>query len=213
MPVQWIKKGLVTLVAVLTFGLITPAPPAHDLDKQNDQQNLHESETARTSTHEQNAQQSEQSDDSWRSSNEKMQLIKGLSAYVSREALTQGKQKFGTRIGEKLSDPYITEVVPVFINAVKEISMARDKTWIRSLDITHAPAAGYGERIIHVYNTLSGQEVAKLHVRRNHPPQAGYAFQFHYHTVLDGFKDHHEIKTIYWGKNMPPKWRNTPIET
>ena len=61
-------------------------------------------------------------------------------------------------------------------------------------------------KIFHVYNRLTGEDLLRFHVRRDHPPQDGYWFNFHYHTAEDGFQSHHELGSIYWDRNTPPDW-------
>jgi hypothetical protein len=203
---QWIRKSLVACVAVLTFGTVIPTLPAHDLNKQNDKQNVQKtrSTVAERDFESRPLSENTSSDDTQLS---KQALIEGFSIYAVNEAKKQGAEKFGMRIAPKINKQYTEQIVPVFAQAVKDIGDVHNPLWIRQLDVTHAPASGFGERIMHVYNKQTGKEVLKLHVRRDHPPLDGYYFNFHYHTALDGFQKHHEIKTIYWGKNMPPKWQ------
>nr|WP_290443530.1 YpjP family protein [Sporolactobacillus kofuensis] len=134
-------------------------------------------------------------------------MIDRFSRYAFNEAEKQGLNKFGTRIATRINHQYSEQIVPGFAQAIREVSDAHDSAWVRELAVTHTPASGLGERILHVYNKQTGSEILKLHVRRDHPPLDGYYFNFHYHTAFDGFQKHHELKTIYWGKNMPPKWR------
>ncbi|MCO7127295.1 YpjP family protein [Sporolactobacillus shoreicorticis] len=205
---QWIKKSLVACVAVLTFGTVVPTLPAHYLDKENDKQNVQKTGNDVSSpSFEAKSSAKEESRYSWKLNVSKEDLIDGFSSYAVQEAEKQGTAKFGSRITERINPQYRNQIIPAFAQAVHEISDVHSNAWIRELDVTHSPAQGLGERIMHVYNRQSGKEVLKLHVRRDHPPLDGYYFNFHYHTALDDFQQHHEIKTIYWGKNMPPKWR------
>jgi hypothetical protein len=75
------------------------------------------------------------------------------------------------------------------------------------LAVTENPSGGMGERIFHIYRVDSGEDIIRFHVRREHPPQDGYWFQFHYHTYHDDFQTHYELGKIYWDKNTPPQWR------
>ncbi|MCQ2009358.1 MAG: YpjP family protein [Sporolactobacillus sp.] len=205
---QWIKKSLVACVAVLTFGTVIPTLPAHYLDKENDKQNVQKAgNDVAASGFETELATKKESHNSWKLKDSKEDLLDGFSSYAAREAEKQGATKFGSRITERINRQYTEQIVPAFAQALQEIGDVHSLAWIRELDVTHAPSQGFGERIMHVYNKQSGKEVLKLHVRRDHPPLDGYYFNFHYHTALDDFQQHHEIKTIYWGKNMPPKWR------
>lgn len=208
---QWIRKSLVACVAVLTFGTVIPTLPAHYLDKQNDKQNVQGSKAPIIASRPNDKSASKLGQSSLeiadRSSLSKAELIDRLSTYVLDEAKNQGTEKFGARISAKINGQYANQIAPAFAEAFRNVSNAHDSSWIQELEVTHAPTPGLGERIMHVYNKKTGKEVIKLHVRRDHPPLDGYYFNFHYHTALDGFQKHHELKTIYWGKNMPPKWK------
>ncbi|MEH7388569.1 YpjP family protein, partial [Bacillus sp. JJ1521] len=74
------------------------------------------------------------------------------------------------------------------------------------LEISEQPSGGNGEKIFHIFDNTSGKDIVRFHVRKDHPPQDGYWFNFHYHTHHDGFQTHHALGDIYWNKNTPPKW-------
>ena len=59
---------------------------------------------------------------------------------------------------------------------------------LQSLAISK-PAGGNNEKIFHVYDTKTGNDLLRFHVRRDHPPQDGYYFNFHYHRFDDGYLD------------------------
>lgn len=212
---EFMKKILVAFVAVLTFGTVIPVFPAHYVDKQNNKESILKEKSPET------AHQPIESafpgiapkttrlswTDTIPENASKDSLIRAFSVYTLKEAEQQGQHKFGTRVSERISPAYNREIAPLFVMAVRQLSDRHDTDWIRHLEVTHSPSSGMGERILHVYQTDSGREMLKLHVRRDHPPKNGYWFDFHYHTVQDGFQKHHELKKIYWGKNMPPKWQ------
>lgn len=209
---EFMKKILVALVAVLTFGTVIPSFPAHYVNKPGDKESILKEKSPDSALKSAaNRLSGIAAGKSWTDTvppdASKENLIQTFSAYTFEELREQGKQKFGSRVSEKISLSYDREIVPAFISVVQRLSERHDAYWIRHLDVTHAPASGFGERILHVYQTDTGREIVKLHVRRDHPPKDGYWFDFHYHTALDGFQKHHELKKIYWGKNMPPKWR------
>ncbi|WP_100487389.1 YpjP family protein [Sporolactobacillus pectinivorans] len=212
---NFIKKGLVALVAILTFGTVIPVFPAHYVDKQGDKESIQKEKTqdsplrsyGSTSQEETQANPTVLWGRRFSADVSKETLISAFSSYALLEAEQQGFHKFGTRVSEKIGNQYMQEIAPSFVSAIEEVSNAHDESWIRTLAVTHSPSSGMGERILHVYQTGTGNEVLKLHVRRDHPPQDGYWFDFHYHTVSDGFQKHHELKKVFWGKNMPPKWK------
>ncbi|MDD9147410.1 MULTISPECIES: YpjP family protein [unclassified Sporolactobacillus] len=210
-----LKKFLVALVAVLTLGTVVPNLPASHVDKQLDKGSLQETETRTPAIgpyYKEEDQDDPKAEESpWkkaiRENGSKDRLIDAFSVYAASEAKDQGLYKFGSRVSAQIGDQYVREIAPAFAAAIRDVSWQHDKNWVRSLAVTHSPSAGRGERILHVYQTDTGQDVLKLHVRRDHPPLDGYWFDFHYHTALDGFEKHHELKKIYWGKNIPPRWR------
>jgi hypothetical protein len=77
---------------------------------------------------------------------------------------------------------------------------------LANLKVTETPGGGLSEKIFHITNSKANEDVIRFHVRRDHPPQQGYWFNFHYHTHHDNFQAHHELGSIYWNKNTPPKW-------
>ncbi|MFT8319040.1 MAG: YpjP family protein [Sporolactobacillus sp.] len=211
----FLRKLLMTVVAVLTFGAVTPIAPPHYVTKPGDKGNV-QSEKERsvgmkTSEPEgltdTDQRDSEKTSSPSASTTSREMLIHSFAAYASKEAEDQGLHKFGPRVTARIGDRYTQEIVPAFIPLIQEISDGHDQNWIRQLAVTHSPASGMGERILHIYHKEKGKEVLKLHVRREHPPQQGYWFDFHYHTLADNFQQHHELKKVYWGKNTPPRWK------
>ncbi|GGL53368.1 YpjP family protein [Sporolactobacillus putidus] len=211
-----LKKCLVVLVAVLTLGTVVPNLPANHVGKQLDKGSLQREQSRVPAIgpfkrEEEDRDGLETGEGSWekavRKDSSKDRLIDAFSIYAVSEAQDQGLYKFGSRVTDQIGDQYVKEIAPAFAVAVREVSRSHDKNWVRNLAVTHSPSPGMGERILHVYQTDTGQDVLKLHVRRDHPPLDGYWFNFHYHTALDGFEKHHELKKVYWGKNMPPRWR------
>lgn len=215
------KKCFVGLVAVLTFGMVVPlqAHVATKETKENIQEENNQASLSKSTAHireagdeeEQDKRQSKKGSADWPAAADqcrtKEEMIAAFSAYAAKEAETQGNKKFGQAVSEQIGDRYADEIVPAFTAALAQMNEAHDPDWIKNLDITRNPAAGLGERILHVYRTDTGRDVMKLHVRRDHPPLDGYWFSFHYHSAADDFQNHHELKRIYWGKNTPPKWR------
>lgn len=206
---NFIKKSLVALIAVLTFGTVIPTFPTHYVDKQDDKEAVQKEKDAVSASALYGQASLEKRAQGLEPVYEKSEeeLIADFSSYALIEAKDQGLHKFGSRVTSKIGSQYVGEIAPAFADAVRAVSAGHDKQWIRGLAVTHSASAGNGERILHVYQTDSGRELLKLHVRRDHPPLDGYWFDFHYHTALDGFQRHHELKRIYWGKDMPPKWQ------
>lgn len=203
---EFVKKCIVALVAVLTFGTFVPTFPTHYVNHHDDKEPLVGEKKQQQRPVEADAVSSAW-DNRLPENVSQQQAIDTFSQYALAETKRQGLYKFGDRVGERIGKQYVHQIAPAFISAVRRVGNGHDAAWIRRLDVTRAPAGGYGERILHVYQKDEQRELVKLHVRREHPPKEGYWFDFHYHTALDGFRQHHEVKRIYWGKNMPPKWR------
>jgi len=215
---QWLKKTLVTLVAVLTLGTVVPTVNYHS---DNNRPNRYGNDGARTrseaepivlvQTKEADAQEAEKrSDESWAAiaaqCETKDEMLAELERFTMKEAETQGIQKFGDNIAEVIGETYKKEIVPKFAKAVTSLGAMTDTETLRHLAVSHNPASGTGERIMHLYDERTGKEWVKFHVRRDHPPLDGYYFTFHYHVEDDNFQNHYEVGKINWGKNTPPNW-------
>ncbi|MEW8987992.1 MAG: YpjP family protein, partial [Bacillus sp. (in: firmicutes)] len=74
------------------------------------------------------------------------------------------------------------------------------------LAISEEPGKGKSEKIFHIKDEKTGEDVIRFHVRRDQPPHEGYWFNFHYHTHHDEYQTHHDLGSIYWAKNTPPNW-------
>ncbi|MFC4618443.1 YpjP family protein [Camelliibacillus cellulosilyticus] len=210
---RWMKKVFVILVTILTLGTVVPtvnyhseSKPKQDIEGQKSQDSniaLNYGQLADVRTE-------EVLPDDWHtiatSCGTDEELLSQLKDFAKKEAETQGFEKFGDIIAKEIGDSYKKQIVPKFADAVAKMGMSTDQETLRHLAVSHNPAAGTGERILHFYDDRTGQELIKFHVRRDHPPLDGYWFNFHYHTEKDNFQGHHELGKIYWDKNTPPKW-------
>lgn len=215
----WLRKGLVAIVAVLTLGTVVPTSYLHtdtrspkDSLRGQEQQNAAQDHTALESALEieNESETEEDKSSSWQkvasTCESHDELVQKFADFVQGEAVTQAADKFGPTIEDKIGDTYNQLIVPKLSKAMTKLSANMDESLLRHLEVTHNPAPGTGERILHFYDTRTGEEVVKFHVRRDKPPKDGYWFNFHYHTLNDGFETHHTIDRIYWGKNTPPQW-------
>ncbi|MGG0187737.1 YpjP family protein [Bacillus rhizoplanae] len=187
---NWMKKTLVALITVFTFGLVTPPSALLDnakTDKPTKQQNLER--TPYTLDEKQNEISSE-----------------AFLSYAMDEAERQSMEKFGSKIGPVIEDEFKGVVLPKIEEAIAELANDTPKDSLQSLAISQKPAGGQHEKIFHVYDTKTGDDLLRFHVRRDHPPQDGYYFNFHYHRYEDDFIAHHELGDIYWNTNTPPQW-------
>ena len=187
---NWLKKTLVTFITIFTFGLVTPPSILLDnakADKPTRQQNL-----AQTSY-------------TYEDKDEELTADAFLTQAM-QEAERQSMQKFGSKIGPVIEDEFKDIILPKIEEAIAELTTDVSQESLQSLAISQRPAGGNNEKIFHVYDTTTGNDLLRFHVRRDHPPQDGYYFNFHYHRFEDGFIKHHELGDIYWNMNMPPKW-------
>lgn len=196
---RWIRKSLVVLVTVLTFGLVTPPQsllydevqaeksPKRDLLESNLQEHNVSSD--------QIYQEQEEHTD-------KDHFIKQLLS----DAETQSYVKFGERIKPIIEDEFRDVILPNIEKAIEEVTSQYEEEALRQLVISEFPAGGHSERIFNIADNGKNIDIIKFHVRKDHPPQSGYWFNFHYHTYHDDFQEHHHLGSIYWDKNTPPKW-------
>nr|WP_139070014.1 YpjP family protein [Bacillus sp. FJAT-27225] len=191
---KWIRKSFVVMVSILTFGLVTPAQI--DLLQQANADNK----------------------PSGRDSAEYGPSLETHAPPVSeitREqfveemvklAEARSYEKFGTRIKPVIENEFKEIILPNIEKAISNTTAQFPEEDLSELVISEQPGAGLSEKIFHIKDVRTGKDVIRFHVRRDNPPQAGYWFNFHYHTAHDRFQEHHELGSIYWDKNTPPKW-------
>lgn len=189
---KWMRKTLVILFTIATFGMVAP-PAALTVEEHSS-----EDSTAKLTNSDKHFFTDETA--YWQQPKENC-----LSTFVAA-AEVQSFQKFGDKIGTVIEDEFRQIILPKMEEAIKQYVDEYSDEDIRDLAISKKPADGKGEKIFHLYNKQTGQDVLRFHVRRDHPPKQGYWFNFHYHTHHDSFQKHHELGSIYWNQNMPPNW-------
>ncbi|WP_312472964.1 YpjP family protein [Neobacillus sp.] len=193
---KWLRKSFFVIVSVLTFGLVTPTQLMNSVNAENlgdrDAFEVPAQESILTSA----TALFEETD----FNREKFieELIK--------QAEIQSYQKFGSKIKPVIENEFREIILPNIEKALDETSAQFPEEDLKNLTITEQPSAGHSEKIFNIKNRLTGNDILLFHVRRDNPPQAGYWFNFHYHTYHDEFQSHHELGSIYWAKNTPPKW-------
>lgn len=195
---KWLKKSLVVLISVLTFGMVSPA----DLtwfgeDNSAKAQKKDAIEGSQTF-------QYEASIENYQTELPYDQFIESMMIKAEENAY----MKFGEKIKPKIELEFKSAILPKIENAIQEMAEQYPEEKLTALSITEEPASGRGEKIFHIYNQTNGEDTIRFHVRQENPPQEGYWFDFHYHTYHDNFVEHHELGKIYWDKNTPPKWEN-----
>jgi hypothetical protein len=193
---NWLRKTLFVLVSVLTFGLVTPTQLINTVNADN----LNDRDTFEATTDESTLTQSNTFIKESDFDKEKFigELIK--------QAELQSYQKFGTKIKPVIENEFREIILPNIEKALEEIAVQYPEEDLKNLTITEQPGAGHSEKIFNINNRVIGKDILRFHVRRDNPPQAGYWFNFHYHSYHDDFQIHHELGSFYWAKNTPPKW-------
>ncbi|WP_409301241.1 YpjP family protein [Peribacillus sp. SCS-155] len=203
--VNWWKKSLVVLISILTFGLVTPS----DFDWFAEAQTPKNAK--KDSIQDSHLSQTYQSGEN-KSLFESEIFDSGHFIYTMKmKAEENSYRKFGEKIKPKIEDEFRNVILPKMEEAIENIAAEYPEKNVSRLAISTKPSIGRGEKIFHIYNEDTKEDVIRFHVRQENPPQQGYWFNFHYHTYHDGFIAHHELGRIYWDKNTPPAWGGTGI--
>lgn len=192
---KWLRKSLLVLVSVATFGLITPQDLLADSPNEQKQpkRDLYQSNSPPIEEHSflENDEVSERE-----------QFVQNMVKHAEEKSY----EKFGTRIKPVIEDEFKEFILPNIEKVIFEVAETFPEEDLSQLVISEMPSGGTSERIFHISHLVTKQDVIRFHVRRDHPPQAPYVFNFHYHLGNDGFQNHHDLGVIYWDKNTPPKW-------
>jgi YpjP-like protein len=193
---NWARKSLFVLISILTFGLVTPTQLLNAVNAEGiaerDVLEVPSRESDFTQIHEYIEE----------SEFDREEFVRAMV----NQAELQSYQKFGSKIKPVIEDEFRDVILPRIQLAIEETAAQFPEDDLKNLGITEFPGSGVSEKIFHIKNTITGKDILRFHVRRDQPPHAGYWFNFHYHTYHDEFQAHHEIGTIYWDKNTPPKW-------
>jgi hypothetical protein len=189
----WLKKSFFILLSILTFGLVSPSQAFlneenHALAKNNGKPATMESTPEETREEESVVSHSV--------------FIENMLAQAEKNAY----EKFGTKIKPVIEDEFKSLILPNIEKAIADTASQFPEEDLTSLTISEVPQYAKTEKIFHIYDERSGEDVIRFHVRKDHPPKDGYYFNFHYHTVHDQFQTHHDLGNIYWNKNTPPQW-------
>ncbi|ASS96607.1 YpjP family protein [Peribacillus simplex] len=193
----WFRKSLVILVSVLTFGLVTPSDLAWlaEADSLKDtKKGLVEEEGLAYLPSQNSTELAEEFN--------REEFLSGILNKAEENAF----MKFGDKINPKIGDEFKMAILPKMEEAITEMAAQFPDEKLQQLTITEQPSAGRAEKIFHIYDSNSGKDIIRFHVRQENPPLEGYWFDFHYHTYHDSFATHYNIGKIYWDKNTPPEW-------
>ncbi|MBY4604271.1 MULTISPECIES: YpjP family protein [Bacillus] len=198
----WMRKTLVVLFTIVTFGLVSP-PAALMADKPSGQPSSLEQNDYTAFYDEHDLYDDAESEDR----QDPDLLFQSYKEQLLDSAEDQSFLKFGSKIAPVIEDDYRKEILPQIENVISDyLATLQDDEAYQDVVISSMPSAGKTEKIFNVYNRTTGEDLLRFHVRRDHPPHDGYWFNFHYHTAEDGFQSHHELGSIYWDRNTPPNW-------
>lgn len=197
---NWLRKSFVVMVTILTFGLVTPS---HAQFYDNSSSDKHPKRDILEPTNKEN-----HSSNTLSSSSEEIGHL-NKDEFIRKmilEAENQSYAKFGPKIKPVIENEFSEVVLPNIEKAIQNVANQYPEEELEYLAVTERPGGGHSEKIFHIKNEATNEDIIRFHVRRDQPPQQGYWFNFHYHTYHDQFQAHHELGTIYWDKNTPPKW-------
>lgn len=210
----WLRKLIVVTISILTFGLITPShsylfEKAEANEFAND--SITENSESLARVRDENSFDScteieEVSQDENDKNEQKYQSHDIKIEQMIKEAEEQSFKKFGNRIKPVIEDEFKEIILPKIEEVLASIVQDYELEDLPYLEITEEPTGGNSEKIFHVVDKKKNQDILLFHVRKDHPPLEGYWFNFHYHTYIDQFQTHHDLGSLYWDKNIPPKW-------
>jgi hypothetical protein len=189
---KWIQKSLVVAVALITFGVISPNHTIWEnlLDEKELQKSISSQSMENTYSVE------------WSNEHHSSDFLEDAVQLAKEQSLL----KFGSRIGPVIADEFDEIIFPKIQEAIEMTLVDLDNKELSSLAISENPSGNHSEKMFHIYESTTGNDIIRFHVRTDRKPQEGYFFNFHYHTVQDQFAKHYKLGDIYWSKNMPPKW-------
>ncbi|OAS86091.1 MULTISPECIES: YpjP family protein [Metabacillus] len=193
---KWFRKSLVILFSIATFGLVTPPASLAVQDKPS------EDSVSKSSINDDSIEQILPP----KVEIEELPLSKDqVLINLLSEAEQKSFIKFGDKIGGVIEDEFKEMIFPKMEEIITYYLNVEDDELFQQLEVSK-PSGGTGEKIFHIYNTITGEDVLRFHVRRENRPLEGYWFNFHYHTYHDSFQSHKDLGSIYWDKNTPPNW-------
>jgi hypothetical protein len=194
------RKIAVMMVAIMTFGFYVPPGLHTDVEAEDNKNELSHSDV-NTETETASVLEVLEVHDPEVTAREEDPLF-----LLTDQAKEQTLMKLGPRITSQLDENFMDTILLNIEDTLESLIAEMPEEEYAYLNITESPADGFGEKIFHIYNARTNEDLIRFHVRRDHRPWEGYWFNFHYHINDDNFEDHHEIGEIFWDKNMPPKW-------
>jgi hypothetical protein len=189
---QWIKKSIVILIAICTFGVIPPSHPYWNDSPTLSTKSKNESSVDTLSR--QDIEESERFDrEDW---------LSHLFVQVEQQSYL----KLGDKIAPVIESDFSELVLPELKKTIEKKVAHFTSQELQNIKVSPLPKNNRSEKIFHLVSHSNGTEVFRFHVRTEHPPKKGYFFAFHYHDDSDNFESHQALGTIFWSKDTPPKW-------
>ncbi|MEW9501834.1 YpjP family protein [Jeotgalibacillus marinus] len=192
---NWIKNSLVVLISIITFGLVTPQDLLADRPKDD-----HKFDKSFSSI------QSEQIEHHAVVAITPKQPKEEVIDQLMDQATVITEEKIGERLMPRIEREFQDIILPKMEQVISDLMNTYPDSNLNHLVISPAIGKGDGERIFHIMDDKTGEDVISFHVRRDRPPLEGYTFNFHYHTQKDRFESHNMLANIYWGKDTPAKF-------
>lgn len=201
----WFRKAAVVLITMLTLGMyVPPIAVIPEVDENKDEIT---SKTALNDDTQTTIPLGMDMSEQRISPHLPQQTVEDeLIDILTKKAREQAITKLGPKIMDQVDQEFNESILPAIDEVLQTFLTDSDEGELPYYGITEHPAGGIGEKIFHVYDVRTNQDLARFHVRRDNRPQEGYWFNFHYHLSKDNFETHHEIGEIYWDKNTPPRW-------
>jgi YpjP-like protein len=189
----WLKKSFFVLISILTFGVVSPSQAFLSEEGQALAKSNGKASTVERAEEDITEEES-------------IFTREDFLEQIMEQAEQNAYMKFGTKIKPAIEDEFRTVILPKLEYAIEQTSLQYGDEDLSNLVISEVPQYAKTEKIFHIYDKRSGEDIIRFHVRKDHPPKDGYYFNFHYHTVHDDFQAHHDLGSIFWAKNTPPQW-------
>ncbi|KUP06496.1 hypothetical protein Q75_08185 [Bacillus coahuilensis p1.1.43] len=194
----WMKKSLIILISIATFGLVTPSDFNFDKITDNSSKEKSSIQDVQKDLHATNF-------DTFENQQSVIEPEKAVDALLE-QGISTAYNKFGEKILPKIDREFHEVILPKLEEAIQETLKDLPAESMTTLSVSNLSTNKHSEKIFHIFNEETGEDVIRFHVRKDRPPLDGYYFNFHYHTYHDQFQSHHELGSIYWSKNTPPNW-------
>lgn len=195
---KYLQNIIIALVAVLTLGVISPS---HEIWT-----TLQPKDDTREADHSSSKHDLQIGLEDSIFHREEIEQHLSVEEVLFQPARELAFVKFGSKIGPVIQNEFDDIIFPKMKEVIQDTVASTGGLENRMLSITEYPSGNYSEKMFHVSDKENQKDLIRFHVRTERRPLDGYFYNFHYHTVEDGFTFHYSLGDIYWSKNTPPKW-------